>query len=108
MMSIDEAIAHAREKIEHKKKFAEIHTVTQEFFSDIDYEEQLAEWMEELKAYRAFDKTNFSDGYNKAVDDFYNSLADELIWIKERFGDDVYTDLWCSVGSTAEQLKAGE
>ena len=46
--------------------------------------------------------------YNKAIDDFYNALAYDLIWIKERFGDDVYTDLWCDVGTRAEQLKAGE
>ena len=44
-------------------------------------------------------------GYSKAIDDFYNALAKDLIWIKERFGDYVYTDLWCSVGTRAEQLK---
>lgn len=31
---------------------------------------QIAEWLEELKAMRNLDKTNFSDGYNKAIDDF--------------------------------------
>lgn len=31
---------------------------------------QLAEWLEELKAMRNLDKTNFSDGYNRAIDDF--------------------------------------
>lgn len=31
---------------------------------------QLAEWLEELKAMRNLDKTNFSDGYNKGIDDF--------------------------------------
>ena len=31
---------------------------------------QLAEWLEELKAIRNLDKTNFSDGYNRAIDDF--------------------------------------
>ena len=31
---------------------------------------QIAEWLEELKAYRTLDKTNFSDGYNRAIDDF--------------------------------------
>lgn len=38
-------------------------------------EEQIAEWLEELKAYRTLDKTNFSDGYNagysKAENDYY-------------------------------------
>lgn len=31
---------------------------------------QLAEWLEELKAMRNLDKTNFSNGYNRAIDDF--------------------------------------
>lgn len=30
---------------------------------------QCAEWLEELKAYRTLDKTNFSDGFNKAIDE---------------------------------------
>lgn len=76
---------------------------------------QCADWLEELKALRheanelrkAGYKHGHYDGYNKAIDDFYNALAGDLIWIKERFGDDVYTDLWCDVGTRAEQLKAG-
>ena len=32
--------------------------------------QQLAEWLEELKAMRNLDKTNFSDGYNRGIDDF--------------------------------------
>lgn len=31
---------------------------------------QLAEWLEELKAVRNLDKNNFSDGYNRGIDDF--------------------------------------
>lgn len=31
---------------------------------------QLAEWLEELKAMRNLDKTNFIDGYNRGIDDF--------------------------------------
>ena len=34
------------------------------------YHEHLAEWLEELKAMRSLDKTNFSDGYNRGIDDF--------------------------------------
>lgn len=30
---------------------------------------QIAVWLEELKAYRTLDKTNYSDGYNKAIDE---------------------------------------
>ena len=35
-----------------------------------EYHEQLAEWLEELKDMRNLDKTNFSDGYNRGIDDF--------------------------------------
>lgn len=31
---------------------------------------QLAEWLKELKAVRNLDKNNFSDGYNRGIDDF--------------------------------------
>lgn len=31
--------------------------------------EAVVEQLEELKAYRTLDKTNFSDGYNKAIDE---------------------------------------
>lgn len=36
----------------------------------VDESKQLAEWLEELKYMRNLDKTNFSDGYNRALDDF--------------------------------------
>lgn len=51
-MTIDEAIAHEKNIVDNKKKYAEIHCVTQEFYTDIDYHEQLAEWLEELKQYK--------------------------------------------------------
>lgn len=35
---------------------------------------QIAEWLEELKAMRNLDKTNFSDGYNTAIDDFIRAV----------------------------------
>lgn len=46
----------------------------------------------------------YQDGYNQALEDFYNGLADELLWIRERFGDDVYMDVWCSVGCLQNKL----
>ena len=44
------------------------------------------------------------DGYNQALEDFYNGLADELLWIRERFGDDAYMEAWCSVGCLQNRL----
>ena len=54
MISIDEAIAHAREK-EH---------------------EQIADWLEELKVYQQHEiicHKGYNSGYNKAIDDFVNA-----------------------------------
>ena len=48
-MTIDEAIAYEIKIISSRRKHAENHCVTQEFFADIDYHEQLALWLEELK-----------------------------------------------------------
>lgn len=39
---------------------------------------QLAEWLEELKVVRNLDKNNFSDGYNRGIDDFLRK-ADGVI-----------------------------
>lgn len=42
--------------------------------------------------------------YNQALEDFYNGLADELLWIRERFGDDAYMEARCSVGCLQNKL----
>ena len=63
---------------------------------------QLTEWLEELKAYRTLDKTRFSDGYNKAIDDFVDK-ADDLLGASD---DDIYCKE--SIKEIAEQLKAGD
>ena len=52
-MTIDEAIAHAREK----------------------GHEQIADWLEELKVYQQHEiicRKGYNAGYNKAIDDFIN------------------------------------
>lgn len=60
-MTIDEAI-------ENYKKDSQFYN--NEFEPQLEEEyKQLVEWLEELKAMRKLDKTNFSDGYNKAIDD---------------------------------------
>ena len=68
-MTIEEAIKQFREDAENNR-------------ADLDMEfakenEQVANWLEELKAMRNLDKTNYSDGYEKgradAERDFQNS-----------------------------------
>ncbi len=87
-MSIDEAIAHAREVA--KQKYAEgmlCHANPNDDKLDgcikcAEEHEQLAEWLEELKALRneanewrkAGYAHGYSEGYKIAIDDFVNKL----------------------------------
>lgn len=61
-MTIDEAIENFRYDAEQNKVDGD--------FSFANNNEQVAQWLEELKAMRNLDKTNFSDGYNRGIDDF--------------------------------------
>ena len=96
-MSIDEAIAHAREVAEKQKKDNDNCKYKSQYRCKgcADYyskpciecaeeHEQLAEWLEELKAYREIGtveecKENVLDiekAYNKAIDDFAEKLKE--------------------------------
>lgn len=48
-MTIDEAIAREKYRSDRMIEHSQLHCVTQEFFADIEYHKQLAEWLEELK-----------------------------------------------------------
>ena len=110
-MTIDEAIAHEREVAKRNRILLDSDELVQKsydaYFDKLKCEkcaeehEQLAEWLEELKAYRAFDKTNFSDGYNKAIDDFVNACKEDILC--QSFG--LHQN---GIERIAEQLKAGE
>ena len=99
-MTLDEAIAHARE-VASRKFDDRVHCI-----KCAEEHEQLAEWLEELKAYRASvfsgDMTQkmLKEEYCKAVDDFAESvknlIADSSVI---RFKD---------IDEIAEQLKEGE
>lgn len=113
-MTIDEAIAHAREVAESNRRKVENDCVTGRTYLYPFYEcikcaeehEQLAEWLEELKSYRASvfsgDMTQkmLKEEYCKAVDDFAESvknlIADSSVI---RFKD---------IEEIAEQLKVGD
>ena len=111
-MTLDEAILHAREVAERNRKQYKNCPSDR---TDIRYQtceecaeehEQLAEWLEELKSYRASvfsgDMTQImlKEEYCKAVDDFAESvknlIADSSVI---RFKD---------IDEIAEQLKAGD
>ena len=99
-MTIDEAIAHARE-VASRKFDDRVHCI-----KCAEEHEQLAEWLEELKAYRASvfsgDMTQkmIKEEYCKAVDDFAESVKNLIVDLSViRFKD---------IDEIAEQLKAGD
>lgn len=108
-MTLDEAIAHAREVAEEQRKACDLAWAwdnPDNIKKCAEEHEQLAKWLEELKAYRASvfsgDMTQkmLKEEYCKAVDDFAESvknlIADSSVI---RFKD---------IDEIAEQLKAGD
>ena len=128
-MTLDEAIAHAREVSEEQRKDNEKCEYKAEYGCKgcADYyskpciecaeeHEQLAEWLEELKMLRELKEEHrkigniegFNKGYNKAIDDFKKMLTIEKI--KEYAESDGFINLNnCSlmIFDIAEKLKVG-
>ena len=108
-MTLDEAIAHAREVAEEQRKACDLAWVwdnPDNIKKCAEEHEQLAEWLEELKRYREepdgylWDHAS-NQGYLKAVDDFvkeYKSCDNRSIQCKKFLN--------CA-DCIAEQLKAG-
>ena len=116
MMSIDEAIAHAREVAKEKYTEAMLcHANPNDEKLDGGIEcaeehEQLAEWLEELKELRKI-KEDYAKGmqtsyakfmYDKAIDDFVN-FANTMPTVEEEDGEIRPMRL----EEMAERLKAG-
>ena len=114
-MTIDEAIAHAREVA--KNKMAEYqnhydkdaHYYPRQCKICAEEYEQLAEWLEELKAYRnhvfsgEMTQSMLKEERNKAIDDFVN-FANTMPTVEEE--DGTIRPMW--LGEMEERLKAGE
>lgn len=124
-MTLDEAITHAREVAEKQRKDNDNCEYKAEYGCKgcTDYyskpciecaeeHEQLAEWLEELKALRnglnikcnslneALEKGK-KMGYNKAIDDFVNACKEDILC--QTFGLHIN-----GIEKMAEQLKAGD
>ena len=118
-MSIDEAIAHAREVASEQKRRSGIcvqnNSECDKFSACLkcsEEHEQLAEWLEELKSYRASvfsgDMTQkmLKEEYNKAIDDLLEDANEMAIEVDV----DTYTMKAIGIGlleNIEEQLKAG-
>ena len=123
-MTLDEAIAHAREVAEKNRNFDVIpekvmatSTFKYNCLKCAEEHEQIAEWLEELKQYRAIGTVEecknsvlkILEAYNKAIDDF----KEELFKNSERVrpvGWLGYSEVvTCEkIYEIAEQLKAGD
>ena len=112
MMSIDEAIAHARE-IADKNSDCWKHCINDGSCSVCEKEhEQLAEWLEELKKRRSEDYGYMADihqsiGYRKALDDFVKALCIEYSPVSDEMQNE-YDNVCLRFEKIAEQLKEGE
>ena len=127
-MTLDEAILHAREvAVRNRKQYKNCpsdrtdirHQTCEECAEE---HEQLAEWLEELKSYRAsvfsgdMTQTMLKEEYCKAINDFaekLNAKCDGMI--KEKWNSNVapiswaeaYADFKDDIEDITEQLKAG-
>ena len=115
-MTLDEAIAQERELTEEnymQGMLCHANPNDDELDGYIErgkYHEQLAEWLEELKAYREIGtvegcKNSILDiqkAYNKAIDDFVK-FANTMPTVEEK--DGTIRPMWLE--EMAEQLKAG-
>ena len=108
-MTLDEAIAHAREVAEEQRKACDLAWVwdnPDNIKKCAEEHEQLAKWLEELKSYRASvfsgDMTQkmLKEEYCKAVDDFAESVKNLIA--------DSSVIRFKNIDEIAEQLKAGE
>ena len=115
MLSIDEAIAHEKEKaklhresIIPKDRYYNMPHVDSANKSHTFYaeeHEQLAEWLEELKVYHKHEvicNKGYNAGYNKAIDDFVK-FASDMPTVEEE--DGTIRPMWLE--EMAEKLKAG-
>ncbi len=109
-MTIDEAIAHAREVAKKQRDSYPIYFSLLGYGKDCikcaDEHEQLADWLEELKNYREkivsadMTQTMLREQYNKAIDDFISEC--KANYIMETFGFRM-----CDLENIADKLKKG-
>ena len=115
-MTLEEAIAHAREVAEDKRadadwKFRHGRLNADDCISCAEEHEQLAEWLEELKSYRVsvfsgdMTQAMLKEEYCKAVDDFVKLVKEHNWNIRNRNENEF---IYGSIDRLAERLKAGE
>ena len=132
MLSIDEAIAHARDVAEEQRKACDLAWVLDNpnnIKKCAEEHKQLAEWLEELKDYRDKNKmvvrvdaenmdsikdkieelSRYAENqYNKAIDDFVKAIVDRgLSSNDDKYCIILYDNYLKVIKEIAEQLKEG-
>ena len=115
MLSIDEAIEHAREVAEIQRNNDKLNKTlgksspyyNTDCIKCAEEHEQLADWLEELKEYKENQHRSlrhmYEKGYNKALDDFVK-FANTMPTVEAEDGE--VRPMWLE--EMAEQLKAGD
>ena len=115
MLSIDEAIAHAREEAKEIRENIIDGNNLEPYESYCnamtgrcaEEHEQLAEWLEELKIYQQHEiicNKGYNAGYNKAIDDFVK-LVHKHDWNIRNINENSF--IYGAIDTLAEQLKEG-
>ena len=125
-MTIDEAIAHAREVAEEQRKACDLAWVwdnPDNIKKCAEEHDQLAEWLEELKFLKQW-KSDIMDSFckydvssfeelitntrNKAIDDFVKEVCKMIVQSENNGNYRFYAvEIKQAIANLAEQLKAG-
>ena len=126
-MTLDEAIAHAREVAEEQRKACDLSWVwhnPDNIKKCAEEHDQLAEWLEELKFLKQW-KSDIMDSFckydassceelianarNKAIDDFVKEICKMIVQSENNGNYRFYAvEIKQAIANLAEQLKAGE
>ena len=122
-MTIDKYIAHARDIAaiyRNNDKLNKTLGANSPYYKTdcikcAEEHEQLAEWLEELKAIKSDGFTDnlldmgFTKGYNKAIDDFVKEICKMIVQSENNGNYRFYAvEIKQSIADLAEQLKAGK
>ena len=125
-MTLDEAIAHAREVAEEQRKACDLSWVwdnPDNIKKCAEEHDQLAEWLEELKflkqwklgimdSFCKYDASSFEElianARNKAIDDFVKEICKMIVQSENNGNYRFYAvEIKQAIADLAEQLKAG-
>ena len=123
-MTIDEAIAEEKEKAKEQKTKYDKCPTRMRYCCEMCFHKpkcnevaeehkQIAEWLEELKSYRAsvfsgyMTQKMLKEEYNKAIDDFVTNVKEHQYLLSDVINSKDYGMFTVGIEQIAEQLKEG-